>query len=96
MKINWRERLKNKAFVTALAALIITFVYQILAAFEVVPSVTQDSVSEVLGMVLNLLGILGVVVDPTTSGLNDSERALTYGTNADVREIEGDGGGTGE
>lgn len=96
MKINWKIRLKNKAFVAALAALVIAFVYQLLAAFDVVPSITQDSVSEVLGMTLNLLGMLGVLVDPTTNGVNDSERAMTYGTVADVRAIEGDGGGTGE
>lgn len=96
MKINWKVRLKNKAFVAALTALILAFIYQLLAAFDVVPSITQDSASEVLGMVLNLLGMLGVLVDPTTNGINDSERALTYGTDSDVRAIEGDGGGTGE
>lgn len=96
MKINWKVRFKNKAFLAALAALLITFTYQMLAALDIVPSITQDSVSEVIGMVLNLLGLLGVIVDPTTAGVSDSERALTYGTDADVRAIEGDGGGTGE
>lgn len=96
MKINWKVRLKNKAFLAALAALIIAFVYQLLAALDIVPSITQDSVSEVIGMVLNLLGLLGVIVDPTTAGVSDSARAMTYGTENDVRAIEGDGGGTGE
>jgi phi LC3 family holin len=96
MKINWKVRIKNKAFLAALAALIIAFVYQLLAALDVVPRISQDSITEVIGMVLNLLGLLGVLVDPTTAGVSDSERAMTYGTENDVRTIEGDGGGTGE
>ena len=27
---------------------------------------------------LTLLGLLGVIIDPTTAGLGDSERAMTY------------------
>lgn len=88
MKINIKARLKNKAFLAALAALIIAFVYQILAAFDVIPSVTEDNVTAVVGMVLNVLGVLGVLVDPTTDGLSDSERALTYYTENDERENE--------
>ena len=34
---------------------------------------------------LNLLGLLGVIVDPTTAGVSDSDRAMTYGTAQDVR-----------
>jgi len=37
MKINWKERLKNKAFVVTMATMIIAFVYQLLALFGVVP-----------------------------------------------------------
>jgi phi LC3 family holin len=96
MKINWKIRLRNKAFIVAMATLIIAFIYQLLSAFDVVPSVTQDNAAEVIGLVINLLGMLGVLVDPTTAGVSDSERALTYGTENDVRAIEGDGGGTGE
>lgn len=92
MNINWKVRLKNKAFLAALAALIITFAYQLLAALDIVPSITQDSVSEVIGMVLNLLGLLGVIVDPTTQGISDSERAMTYGTDIDVRTNETEAG----
>ena len=88
MKINIKARLKNKAFIAALAALIIAFVYQLLAAFGVVPNITEDAVTSVVGMVLNLLGMLGVLVDPTTEGVSDSDRAMTYGTENDERENE--------
>ena len=39
-------------------------------------------------MVVDFLVLLGVVVDPTTKGINDSERALTYLTENDVRNNE--------
>lgn len=88
MKINWKIRLKNKAFLIGLGTLIIGFVYQLLSMLEIVPAISRENVNELLMAVVSLLGILGVVVDPTTDGLNDSDRALTYGTDHDIREVE--------
>lgn len=88
MKINWKVRLQNKTFLLSLIGLIITLVYQVLGMFDVVPSISENEIINVVGMVINLLGVLGVVVDPTTDGVNDSERALTYGTIEDVRITE--------
>lgn len=86
MKINLKARLKNKTFIVSIATLLITFVYQLLSMFEVVPKVSESTVINLLGMVVNLLAGLGVIVDPTTDGINDSERAMTYYTDEDVRE----------
>lgn len=86
MKINLKARLKNKTFIVSIATLLITFVYQLLSMFEVVPAVSESTVINLLGMVVNLLAGLGVIVDPTTDGINDSERAMTYYTENDVRE----------
>ncbi|HZJ75032.1 MAG TPA: phage holin [Clostridia bacterium] len=88
MKINWKVRLKNKAFLIGFGTLVIGFVYQVLSMFGIVPSVTKENINELLMAVVSLLGILGVVVDPTTDGLNDSDRALTYDTDYDVRRNE--------
>lgn len=86
MKLNLKARLRNKAFVVIFATLIITFVYQILGMFDVVPSVSEDSAMNIMTLVVNFLAALGVLVDPTTPGVNDSERALTYYTDEDVRD----------
>lgn len=86
MKINLKARLKNKTFIVSIATLLITFVYQLLSMFEVVPKVSESMVINLLGMVVNLLAGLGVIVDPTTSGINDSDRAMTYYTEEDARE----------
>lgn len=86
MKINLKARLKNKTFIVTFATLIIAFVYQLLSMFEVVPRVSESTIVNLLGMVVNLLAGLGVIVDPTTDGINDSDRAMTYYTENDARE----------
>jgi phi LC3 family holin len=88
MKINLKVRLKNKAFLAAMAALLITFIYQILSMFDIVPKISEDSITTVISMVLNILGMLGVIVDPTTASVSDSDRAMTYGTENDESENE--------
>ena len=80
MKINWKLRFQNKATLTALVMALVALVYQVLGLFDVVPKISQDELTTVIGMVINLLCLLGIVVDPTTDGVSDSARALTYDT----------------
>ena len=77
-KINWKLRFQNKTTLVTLITLVLTFVYQILAMCEVVPKVSQDAVMELFMVLINILVVVGVVVDPTTEGVGDSEQALTY------------------
>lgn len=88
MKINWKARFKNKAFVITFITMIIAFVYSMLALFGVVPSVAEDTVTEIITLIVEFLAMLGILVDPTTKGVNDSERALTYYTENDERNGE--------
>ena len=78
MKINWKVRFKNKLFLSAFFGLIVSFVYSMLALFDVFPTVTQSSLMQVINNVLTFLGLVGVLADPTTEGLYDSDRAMTY------------------
>lgn len=78
MKINWRVRFKNKVWLTTFFSLIIGFVYNILAMFDVFPAVTQHTVTQIVGEILTFLGLIGVIVDPTTYGIEDSNRAMSY------------------
>lgn len=55
---------------------VIAFVYQLLAQFEIVPKITQDQTIQVLMLIVNILAGLGILVDPTTDGVKDSERVL--------------------
>ena len=92
MKINWKARFKNKTFIVSLVALIVSFVYQTLSLFGIVPGISENEVVELIGVAVNILAFLGVLVDPTTDGMSDSERAMTYCTEGDVRKV-GEGNG---
>ena len=78
MKINWKVRLRNKTWLMSIIALIITFVYDLLAMLEIVPAVTEDWLMSIVQTVLTLLTALGVVIDPTTQGMSYSDRAMLY------------------
>ena len=41
-------------------------------------SVTQNHVLQLVNQVLTFLGLMGVIVEPTTAGLGDSDRAMGY------------------
>ncbi len=88
MKINWKERLKNKLFITSMVALIISFVYNVLGEFGIVPKVSESTLLGFADIAIKVLAALGILNDPTTPGLNDSARALTYGTDYDIRFTE--------
>ncbi len=80
MKINWTVRLKNKTFwLTAIPALLLLG-SQVLALFGVGWDYTPlaQQLSAICGTVFAVLALLGVVNDPTTSGVSDSDQAQTY------------------
>lgn len=78
MKINWKVRLQNKTWLLAMAAALLAFVYQLLGLLGITPAVSQDQIAQLVGLAINVLVALGVVVDPTTSGMGDSTQAMTY------------------
>ena len=78
MKINWKVRFKNKVWLGSFLSLVIGFIYSLLALFDVFPAVTQSLVVQLLNQVLTFLGLIGVIVDPTTAGIGDSDRAMGY------------------
>ena len=78
MKINWKVRFKNKVWLGSFCSLVIGFIYSLLALFDVFPAVTQSLVVQLLNQVLTFLGLIGVIVDPTTAGIGDSDRAMGY------------------
>ena len=77
-KINWKVRFKNKTFVVAFVTAVVAFVYQLLGLLEIVPPVNQDSLMQTIMLIVNLLVTLGIITDPTTAGVTDSEQALNY------------------
>ena len=78
MSINWKVRFKNRTFLLSFISLIVAFVYNLLGMFEIVPPVTESAVMEFVQAALVMLGMVGVIADPTTAGVSDSQRALGY------------------
>ena len=80
MMINWKVRILNKTFwitlVPALAFLLQTF----LAVFNIKLELgeTIDKLLVFINALFAVLVIVGVVNDPTTRGVSDSTRAMTY------------------
>ena len=96
--MNWKLRFKNKATLIAIVAAAVAFVYQILGILNIVPPVTEEQAMQVLGIIINILVGLGILVDPTTAGIGDSARAMTY-SEPGIHTIPDDGflvGGEGD
>ena len=49
-----------------------------MTVFDLFPEATQSLVLQLLNQVLTFLWLIGVIVDPTTAGIGDSERAMGY------------------
>lgn len=78
MKLNWKVRFKNKVWLASFLGLIVSFAFSVMKMLGVVPPVTENQVLGVVNQVLMVLGMLGIIIDPTTAGVQDSDRAMTY------------------
>ena len=58
MQINWKLRLKNKTTLITLATTIIAFIYQILAIFNIVPSVSEDTITQLVMLIITVFLII--------------------------------------
>lgn len=78
--INWKVRINNKAFWALFIPALALVIKAVANLFGFV--INLDPIVEKLLMVVEavfaLLGVVGVVNDPTTAGIADSARAKTY------------------
>ena len=78
MKINWKVRLKHKPFLVALFSLVLILVQQVASIFGIDTTIYNEQITNLFNAILSILVLLGVVIDPTTQGVTDSEKALHY------------------
>lgn len=78
MNINWKVRIKNPVFWLTIIPAVVTCIYCILGALGIFPALTESMVLNIASAVVTALTTLGVLVDPTTKGVGDSERAMEY------------------
>lgn len=78
MRINIPLRFKNKVTLLAIISLLVRTVIAVLALFAIKPPVSYDALMNVIKISLDLLVLVGVITDPTTPGIGDSEKAMGY------------------
>lgn len=80
MQINWKVRIKNKAFWLALTPAVLLLIQAGAAIFGYTLDFGDlgNRLLTFINAVFAVLVLLGVVNDPTTAGVSDSRQALTY------------------
>ncbi len=80
MKINWTVRINNKNFWAALIPAVLLLIQVVAEVFGFTLDLGDmgEKLLAVVNALFAVLAILGIVTDPTTEGLRDSDRAMTY------------------
>ena len=80
MKINWKVRINNRQFWMAIIPAVALAIQAILAIFGVNLNLETlvGKLIAVVDAIFAVMVILGIVVDPTTAGIGDSDRAMGY------------------
>ena len=75
--INWKVRLKNKAFLVSVFASLLLIAQEVskLVGYEIPLQMTEQA-ETIFNAILSVLVLSGIVVDPTTEGVQDSEQVL--------------------
>lgn len=76
--INWKLRFKNKTTLVAMCGASVTFIYQMMSLLGVTPKVSQNEIVQLIGLIINIFVAMGIITDPTTKGVADSDTALGY------------------
>lgn len=80
MNINWKVRIKNKAWWLAMVPAVLILVQALAAPFgyQWDFGVLNEQLAAIINAAFAVLALVGVVADPTTEGVGDSLRALGY------------------
>ncbi len=78
--LNWKVRIKNKAFWLALVPALLLLIQAGAALVGVTIDLGElgNRLLSFVNTAFVLLSLLGVINDPTTQGLSDSSLAMTY------------------
>ncbi|MDT1995159.1 phage holin [Carnobacterium divergens] len=78
MKINWKVRIKSKTFWLAMIPILLVLIQQVLSWFGIgfTKELVENEAMQFINTLFLLLGILGIVNDPTAPGISDSQKTL--------------------
>lgn len=82
-KINWMVRIQNKAFWLSLIPAVMLLIQVVAAVFGYQLDLGElgNRLLAVVNALFAVLAVLGVITDPTTSGVCDSDNVLCAGKN---------------
>lgn len=93
MNINWRIRIKNPAFWISIAIAIVTPILayfgltaQDMTSWGAIWDVIVQAVSNPYVLLTVAVSVYNAVIDPTSTGVTDSSRALQYDTPNSVKD----------
>lgn len=93
MSINWKIRIKNPSFWVSIAIAIITPILaymgltaQDLTTWAALGNVLLQAVSNPYILLLVAVSVYNAVVDPTSTGITDSSRALQYDSPNNIKD----------
>ena len=80
MKINWKVRINSKTFWLAVIPAVLLLIQAVAAVFGYTLDLGDlgNRLVDVVNTLFAVLTMIGVVTDPTTAGISDSQQALTY------------------
>lgn len=89
-KINWKVRVGNKTFWITFIPAVLLLVQALASIFGYTLDLSQlgDKLIAAIGALFVVLVILGIVNDPTTTGISDSNQALSYKKPKGVKDNE--------
>ena len=76
--ITWKVRVKSGAFWVGVIGLELTLRYYIFDLVGFILAYSQEQVVTVVMLGVQILSFIGIVTDPTTKGIKDSEQAMEY------------------
>lgn len=93
MNINWRVRIKNPAFWVSIAIAIVTPILayfgltaQDMTSWGAIWDVVVQAVSNPYVILTVAVSVYNAIVDPTSTGVTDSSRALQYNAPNSVKD----------
>lgn len=81
MKLNWTVRFKNPYFWIGLLGIVLAAVgvsAESLTSWDILLGKIKELAGNPFAIGCIIVAVIGYVNDPTTKGLSDSDRALTY------------------
>lgn len=92
--INWKVRIKNGHWWLAVISAVVIALFSILRLCGVKLIISEEEIINVVTLILMIPATIGIITDPTTKGISDSQQAMAYEQPRSDLENEERGGST--